>query len=206
MPAQRGHSYSPPAGSGRAAAIVGSVALLSVLPRGTLYRTADQPFVASLAARRWRVEVQAGVTVDGESGHSAWSEAFELEVSEPPAFVLGLRAITVLPHRRHGCRPFSSPVEGMAEAYLLPGPLPYIVEAEAASTGSLDVQTSSARNQSLSFTSLPGAVTHPLTTWVDCGVEEGERAQVAITGVAAPTRYAGRVVADSAVQRLRWAT
>ena len=76
------------------------------------------------------------------------------------------------------------------------------VEAEAASTGSPDVDISSARNRSLSFTFLPGEVTHPLTTWVDCEVEEGERAQVAITGVAAPTRYAGRVVADSAVHEV----
>ena len=54
----------------------------------------------------------------------------------------------------------------------------------------------------MSFTFLPGEVTHPLTTWVDCGVEEGERAEVGITGVAATTRYAGRVVADSAVHEV----
>ena len=76
------------------------------------------------------------------------------------------------------------------------------VEAEAVATGSPDVDISSARNRSLSFTFLPGEVTHPLTTWVDCEVEEGERAQVAITGVAAPTRYAGRVVAGSAVHEV----
>ena len=35
-----------------------------------LYRTADQPFVASVAAGKWDVQVQAGVTVDGASGHS----------------------------------------------------------------------------------------------------------------------------------------
>ena len=46
------------------------------------------------------------------------------------------------------------------------------------------------------FTFLPGEVTHPLTTWVDCGIQEGERAHVGITGVTAPTRHAGRVVAN----------
>ena len=63
-------------------------------------------------------------------------------------------------------------------------------------------QISSARDRSLSFTFLPGEVTHPLTTWVDCGVEEGERAEVGITGVAAPNRYAGRVFADPAVHEV----
>lgn len=57
----------------------------------------------------------------------------------------------------------------------------------------------SARDKSLSFTFFPGEVTHPLTTWVDCGVEEGDRAQIGITRIAVPARYAGRVVADPAV-------
>ena len=39
----------------------------------------------------------------------------------------------------------------------------------------------------MSFTFLLGEVTHPLTTWVDCGVKEGERAEVGITEVAART-------------------
>ena len=52
------------------------------------------------------------------------------------------------------------------------------------------------RDRSLSFTFLRGEVTHPLTTWVDCGVREGERAEVGITGVTPPNRYSGRVFAD----------
>ena len=166
------------------------------------YRTSEQPLVAPRPAGRWRVEAQAGVTVAGQSGHSAWSEAFELEVSEPPPFLVSLRDITVKPQRRHGCRPYNGPVEGEAEAYLSPGPLPYSVEAEAASTGAVDVQLSSARDLSLSFTFLPGEVTHPLTTWVDCGVREGERAEVGITGVTPPNRYSGRVFADPAVHEV----
>ena len=166
------------------------------------YRTSEQPFVASRAAGRWRVDVQAGVTVDGASGQSAWSEAVEFEVSEPPPFLVSLRDITVKPQSRHGCRPYNGPIEGKAEAYLSPGPLPYSVEAEAASTGAVDVQLSSARDLSLSFTFLPGEVTHPLTTWVDCGVRDGERAEVGITGVTPPTRYSGRVFADPAVHEV----
>ena len=54
----------------------------------------------------------------------------------------------------------------------------------------------------MSFTLLPGEVTHPLTTWVDCGVEEAERARVGITGGAAPTRYAGRVFANPVVHEV----
>ena len=125
-----------------------------------IYRTADQPFVASRAAGRWRVDAQAGITVAGESGHSTWSEAFEFEVSEPPPFLVSIRAITVVPQRRHGCRPYNGPLEGVAEAYLSPGPLPYSVEAKAASTGSVDVQISSARDQSLSL-HLPPRRSHP---------------------------------------------
>ena len=162
-----------------------------------IYRTADQPFVGSRAAGRWLVDVQAGVTVDGASGHSAWSEAVEVEIAEPAPFVVRLRSVTVLPQSRHGCRPYNGPVEGMAEAYLAPPQsLPYTVEATAGSTAGVDVLFSSARDRSLHFTFLPGEVTHPLTTWVDCGIEEGERADVGITGVTAPPRYAGRVVAD----------
>ena len=162
-----------------------------------IFRAADQPFIENRPAGRWSVEVRAGVTVDSQSGYSAWSKAVEIDVSEPPPFVVRLQAITILPQRRHGCRPYNGPVEGMAEAYLSPPrALPYTVEATAGSTGAVDVLFSSARDRSLHFTFLPGEVTHPLTTWVDCGVQEGERAHVGITDVTAPTRYAGRVVAD----------
>ena len=166
------------------------------------YQTSDQPFFASQGAGRWRIDVQAGVTVDGASGQSAWSEAVELEVSEPPPFLVSLRDITVKPQSRHGCRPYNGPVEGKAEAYLSPGPLPYTVVAEAASTEAVDVQISSARDLSQSFAFLPGEVTHPLTTWVDCGVLDGERAEISITRVTPPTRYTGRVFADPEVHEV----
>ena len=166
------------------------------------YQTSDQPFFASQAAGRWRINVQAGVTVDGASGQSAWSEAVELEVSEPPPFLVSLRDITVKPQSRHGCRPYNGPVEGKAEAYLSPGPLPYTVVAEAASTEAVDVQISSARDLSQSFAFLPGEVTHPLTTWVNCGVLDGERAEISITRVTPPTRYTGRVFADPEVHEV----
>ncbi len=68
--------------------------------------------------------------------------------------------------------------------------------------GSLDVQISSAQDRSLSFTFLPDEVAHPLTTWVDCGVRDGERAEVDITGVTPPNRYSGRVFADPAVHEV----
>ena len=83
------------------------------------YRTADQPFVATHAAGRWRVEVQAGVTVDGESGHSAWSEPVGIEFSEPPPFVVSLRAITVLPQSRQGVPPVQRTCRGLGGGILV---------------------------------------------------------------------------------------
>ena len=162
-----------------------------------IFRAGDQPFIATRPAGRWSVEVRAGVTVDGQSGYSAWSEAVEIDVCEPPPFVVRLESITILPQRRHGCRPYNGPVEGMAEAYLSPGPLPYAVTAEAGSRGPTDVIIASAVDQSLSFTFAAGQTIHPLTTWVNCGVAEGEKVKIAVTGITTPSRYAGRVIPDS---------
>ena len=46
------------------------------------------------------------------------------------------------------------------------------------------------------FTFAAGQTTHPLTTWVNCGVAAGEKVKIAVTGITTPGRYAGRVIPD----------
>ena len=160
------------------------------------YTAVGQPHSESVSAGEWKVDVRATVAVDGERGYSAWSTAATITVAEPPPFVVKIDNVTVMPQARHGCRPFNGPVEGTADAHLVPGPLPYAVTAEVVSHSGPDVVVSSARNFSLDFTFAPGEVSHPLLTWVDCDVVLGEVVELRVIRVMVPGGYSGRVIAD----------